>query len=214
MPRSFIRSLRGRPVVMPFVVVDGVILAGGQSRRMGRDKASLLVANKTLVSYLVELMAPRVGQLIIARGEQPSLGAVAAAEDKLVVIRDFYRSSSEGPLSGLLAAMQLSGAEYLWVMTCDNYGLGGGILDALVQAVEESGADIAHARIAGRAQPLLALVSTRLAGSLEEYLESGQRSVMRWYGMQNTVVVDVVPESANFSNINTPDDYQALLESL
>ncbi len=191
------------------MIVDGLILAGGQSRRMGRDKASLMVANKTLVSYEIEMMMPEVNQLIIARGEQPPVGA----DQKVSIIKDFY-SSSEGPLSGLLAAMQMSTADYLWVMTCDNYGFTSEIKHNLCRAIEESGADVAYLQIDGRLQPLLAMINTQLKESLLVYLEQGDRSVMRWYKTLNTIVVDVSPDSIFYSNINTPGDYQALLESL
>ena len=189
--------------------VDGLILAGGQSRRMGQDKASLLVANKTLVSYEIEMMSPEVNQLIIARGEQPPVGA----EHKVSIIKDFY-NTSEGPLSGLLAAMQMSSADYLWVMTCDNYGFTAEIKHTLCEAIENSDADIAYLQIDGRLQPLLAMINTQLKESLLVYLEQGDRSVMRWYRTLNTIVVDVSPDSVFYSNINTPDDYQALLKSL
>lgn len=191
------------------MVVDGLILAGGQSRRMGQDKASLMVANKTLVSYEIEMMSAEVNQLIVARGEQPPIGA----RDKIAIIKDFY-SGSEGPLSGLLAAMQMSKADYLWVMTCDNYGFTAEIKHTLNKAIEESGADIAYAQIDGRLQPLIAMINTQLKDSLLVYLEQGDRSVLRWYKTLNTIVVDITPSSLFYSNINTPDDYQALLKSL
>lgn len=192
------------------MVIDGLILAGGQSRRMGQDKASLVVANKTLVLHQIEMMSPEVNMLIIARGEQPPL----AAKNNVAVIKDFYRSSSEGPLSGLLAAMQMSSADYLWVMTCDNYGFNAEIRKTLTSAIEDSGADVAYARIDGRLQPLLAIVNTGLRNSLLSYLEQGERSVLKWYRTINAIEVDVCPETVFYSNINTPDDYQALLKSL
>ena len=191
------------------MMIDGLILAGGQSRRMGQDKASLMVANKTLVSYEIEMMAPEVNQLIIARGEQPPVGA----DSNVLIIKDFYQGS-EGPLSGLLAAMQMSEADYLWVMSCDNYGFTVEIKHSLCRAIEASGADIAYAKINGRLQPLMAIIKTHLQDSLLVYLEQGERSVMKWYKTLNTVVVDISPETVFYSNINTPDDYQALLKSL
>ena len=130
-----------------------------------------------------------------------------------MVIKDFL-SGSEGPLSGLLAAMQASIADYLWVMSCDNYGFTVEIKSILSGAIEESGADVAYLNIDGRSQPLLAMINVQLKDSLLLYLENGGRSVLKWYKTLNTKEIEISPDSTFYCNINTPDDYQALLESL
>ena len=190
------------------VEIDGLILAGGQSRRMGEDKAHLEVAGKTLLQHHVQQMLPQVMCLYVAandRGEEEN-------SPNICYIRDHF-AGSQGPLSGLLAALERSDADYLWLMSCDNYGLPSDFLSQLKVALQESGADIACLSIAGRHQPLMSLMRCDLHDALAQYMASGARAVLRWYDCLDVVDVEL-PVDSFWYNINTRDDFQALLSSL
>lgn len=190
-------------------MVDGLILAGGQSVRMGRDKAGLMVAGKTLLQHQIERMRPEVGQLFVAGNALP---AVISGQD-VTVVADFF-GKPEGPLSGALAALNASTAEFLWIMPCDSFGFNGMLKQRLLQALAESGADIAYVEHAGNVHPLLAVWRTSVKPALLAYLQAGERSVLKWYGTMPAVAVEYAVEQGQCCNMNTPADFQALLDSV
>ncbi|NRB38202.1 MAG: molybdenum cofactor guanylyltransferase [Pseudomonadales bacterium] len=198
------------------ISIDGLILAGGQSRRMGEDKAQLLVAGKSLLQHHLNVMLPRVAKLYIADNRHVE----EIKPEGVVYIHDHFLGS-EGPLSGILSALAFSDADYLWVMSCDNYALPDAIFLLFKQVLLESDADIVCLKVAGRHQPLISMMRCNLDDSLSAYMASGARAVLRWYNSLNVAFIDVdehvdVKNAAkNFwPNINTQEDYLALLKSL
>ncbi len=176
---------------------------------MGQDKAMLPVVGKSLLEHHINMMSPEVGQLFLAANR--SYEVVDSIE--ITSIADYY-TQPEGPLSGLLAALQASKAEYLWVVSCDNYGLTVEVKNRLFAAIQGADADVACLNINGRTQPLIATLKTSLHQSLLAYLESGERSVMKWFAELSVVSVDALIGDGLCYNINTPEDYQGLLDSL
>ena len=189
-------------------VIDGVILAGGQSRRMGQDKAQLSVNGVTLLDYHIAAMQPYVNQLFIAANNNVS----SVKQGNSILIQDAL-VGSQGPLSGLLSALKLSDADYLWIMSCDNYGFDKALMDTLISTLQQGNADIACLSVFSRQQPLISVMRVDLHQSLADYLDAGHRAVMRWY--KSLHVVDVQWDKPGFwSNLNTEDDFKALLASL
>lgn len=126
--------------------VTGVVLAGGQSTRMGRDKALLPIAGKPLVRHLAERMAALgIRRLIVACGTEArgrEYGALLqglAGADEIVTAADAYPGS--GPLAGLHAALgAVPERGYAFVMACDMPTVSVGLFARLLQAAEGGGA--------------------------------------------------------------------------
>src|SRR6266550_831167 len=88
-----------------------VILAGGLSRRMGRDKAALPAGDGTLIEHLARRLAPVVDEIIIAGGSaEPRLDGVRLAAD---------RDAGLGPLAGMHAGLMAARHPYAFVVGCD-----------------------------------------------------------------------------------------------
>src|ERR1700694_3853209 len=88
-----------------------VILAGGLSRRMGRDKASLPAGDGTLIEHLARRLAPAVDETIVAGGSgRPALSRGLMGED---------RSPGLGPLAGIHAGLAAARYPHVWVVGCD-----------------------------------------------------------------------------------------------
>src|SRR5438128_12230654 len=84
-----------------------VILAGGLSRRMGRDKAVLPAGDGTLIEHLARRLAPVVGETIVAGGSgRPPLGGVRTVDDRYVEL---------GPLAGMHAGLRAARYPYVSV---------------------------------------------------------------------------------------------------
>jgi molybdenum cofactor guanylyltransferase len=190
-------------------LIDGVILAGGQSLRMGRDKAGLRVAGKTLLQHQSEMMCPQVLQLFIAG----NVAGAGVSMPGVIVLEDFFKNSA-GPLSGALAALNASSASFMWIMPCDSFGFNGSLKEQLLRALQESGADIAYVKCGNNVHPLLAVWRTGVKDKLLTYFQSGERSVLKWYASMPVFAVEYTMAKGQCCNMNTPEDYQALLDNL
>lgn len=196
----------------PFVAretVAGLVLAGGASRRMGRDKAAVALAGQMLLHRAVSRLAPQVGPLAVNRAEDDG---VPALPDGLPVLRDAV-PGREGPLAGLLAGLLWArdlGAPLLVTVAVDTPFFPIDLAGRLAAAVDGR---IAVAVSSGRPHPVFAATPTSLADDLAGWL-AGQddRSVARWQAQHGAVAVSFAAPAGDvdpFFNLNTPDDLAA-----
>ncbi len=201
--------------------VTGVILAGGQSRRMGGgDKGMLELAGKPMLAHVVERLAPQVGRMVINANGDPARFARLG----LSVVADTITGFA-GPLAGVLAGMRWSAAnapEARWIVTAagDAPMLPADLVSRLTAAVANRDGAIALAKSAGGVHPVIGLWPVALAADLEDQLRSGVRKVLDWTDRHGTVAVDFPMlrmggvEVDPFFNANTPqelDELRALL---
>jgi molybdopterin-guanine dinucleotide biosynthesis protein A len=184
-----------------------VILAGGRSRRMGHDKATLPAGDGTLIEHLARRLAPVVDETIIAGGsvDPPIEGARVVAD----------RQAGLGPLAGMLAGFAAAKQRHVWVVACDLPDIEpalGGLLLALAGDYEA-----VVPRPDQEPEGVCALYVRELAPRIEALLESGQRSIkslldrsaVRYLTSDELRAVD--PQLRSFRNINTPTDYETWL---
>jgi molybdenum cofactor guanylyltransferase len=106
----------------PRDAIVGVILAGGQSLRMGRDKASLAWGDSTLLQAVCDRFAPQVGQLLISFSGPNRESPLPPLRQPHSLV--FDKHPGQGPLSGILAALEAlkqmpAAYQYLAVTSCD-----------------------------------------------------------------------------------------------
>jgi molybdopterin-guanine dinucleotide biosynthesis protein A len=162
--------------------VLGVILAGGQGRRMGgADKALISLAGRPLVAHVAERLAPQVGRLALSANGDPARFAGLGLE----VLADPF-AENVGPLaglaSGLLHAARLDPppARVLTVAV-DTPFVPRDLVARLLAAVPDDGRTVAVAATAGRIHPVAALHPREEADELVAGLASGAvRRVMGW----------------------------------
>ena len=184
-----------------------VILAGGLSRRMGRDKASLPAGDGTLIEHLARRLAPVVDETIIAGGSgRPALPDVTMVED---------RYPGLGPLAGMHAGLLASRSPLVWVVGCDLPDADPRLASLLCGLARD--VDAVVPRIDSEPQGVCAVYDRALAPRIEGLLAAGERRVTMLLAASNVRYVTpdelraVDPELRSFRNINTPDDYRAWL---
>lgn len=186
--------------------ITAVVIAGGRALRMGgKDKGLVELDNKALISHVIDAIEPQVSQLVINTNrnfEQYRKLGFPVISDEM--------AGFKGPLAGFLSALDSINTTNALFVPCDTPLLTGQLVSRLTQARDKMGADIAVAHDGQRLQPLFALIPSHLHGSLEKYLESGERKIDRWYAMHNTTVVDFSDVAETFININTLDELQRL----
>jgi molybdopterin-guanine dinucleotide biosynthesis protein A len=178
----------------------GAILTGGESRRMGRDKATLPIAGVPLAVRFARALAPALDPIVAVGRPEPELAAAG-----LEVVADEH--PGEGPLGGILTAFAWSPAPIVVVVACDLVDVDGATAAVLVSALEADPtlAVAVAAREPGDAQPLCAAWRIELAAdALTSSFAGGERAIRRAWTALHRVAVAV--EADRVRNVNTPTD--------
>lgn len=183
--------------------VTGLVLCGGASRRMGRDKARLRVDGQTLLGRTIGLLAPRTLAQRLACG-------AASRYPELGLPEDLDRVADAGPLAGLEASLAQTRTPWALVVPCDLARLGAEALDGLLAAARPGDA-LVHWRSAGRDQPLCALVSVGCLPAIRAALDGGARKLVSWWDRVEARSLEAPPAVATqLAGVNTPEELAAL----
>ena len=191
--------------------VVGVLLAGGQSRRMGGgDKGFRLLSGVRLLDRVIERFRPQVGRLVVNANGDPSRFAATGLPVVADTVADFA-----GPLAGVLAGLDWAASrvpQALWIATVatDAPFIPRDLVARMVVATEE-GAELVCAASHGRAHPVIGLWPIRLRDDLRRAVtEEGMRKVDIWTARHRLAVVDFAVDPVDpFFNVNTPEDLAA-----
>ena len=183
--------------------VTGLVLAGGRGSRMdGRDKGLILYEGQPLVAHALKVLSTVADHLLISANR--SHAAYAAWGYPVVTDPD---SEFKGPLSGILAGMNAAETPFILAMPCDMPKVTQPLLEAILRRHrEQPDSPMVVAHDGERMQPLLMLVSTDLATSLQGYLASGERKVGGWVKEVSHLCADLSSWQSDLININRPED--------
>lgn len=186
-----------------------LILAGGRSRRMGRDKAFFVLDGETMLERSVKFWKDSgvVSRILVAVGRPDHLEKLPEdAEPVFDILED------RGPLAGILSAFRQTDAELLYVSAVDMPSLK---REAILPDPALKGADASVWRKDGRPEPLFGVYRRSIAGAAERQLLSGNGKISVLLDSVNTVYYDV-PESLKgvFRNINTEADAEEYLKEI
>lgn len=192
--------------------IPAVILAGGASQRMGKDKAMLPFAKGTLLAHAVKRLGQQARPVAISRHD-----AKADAFGSVPVIVD-DRPDHDGPLAGILAGLRhfgQAGFSHMASIAVDTPFFPDDYI-ARLKAEAAAAGEILVARSHGRAHPVFALWPTTLAENLADELAGGNRRLMDFIARHPHRFVDFADEAAGdpFFNINTPDDLETARQRL
>ncbi len=187
----------------------GVLLAGGQSRRMGGgDKNLRELSGRPILSHVIDRAQAQVDHLIINANGDPG----RFEEYKLPIVRDSV-GGFQGPLAGILSGLEwavenVPGAEWIATFATDAPFFPSDLVAKLSQAVEAGQADIACATSGERSHPVFALWPVSLKDDLHHALTVEEiRKIDRWTGRFRVAQVEFSTEPFDpFFNINKPED--------
>jgi molybdopterin molybdotransferase len=186
--------------------ITGLVLAGGEGRRMGGlDKGLQSFAGRPMVATVIERLAPQVDALLV----NANRNADQYARLGHAVIAD-RQTGHAGPLAGLQAGLAACTTRALLTVPCDSPGLPADLTARLATALVRDDADIAVAVTEGRDQPVFALVNVRVREHLDAFLAAGGRKIDAWYATLSVTRVDFDDQRDAFANINTPAELAAL----
>jgi molybdopterin-guanine dinucleotide biosynthesis protein A len=211
-----------RPQLEPAPVlseaVTGIILAGGRSARMGREKAWVDLAGRPLVRWVLDALREVTDEQVVVAREPGELAALGIP----VIIDQFGR---RGPLTGIHAGLKAVSTDLNLVVACDLPLVRPGLLAFLARAVGPAAAAVPYAaegpppspgeyttaREAGL-QPLCAAYRRRCIGPLERIMTAGSFPTATLVSVIHARVIPPEawrphdPDGHSFFNVNTPED--------
>ena len=181
------------------------ILIGGHSRRMGKDKARLIIDGSSMLERCVETLRKIVPEVIVV-GAQHSGESIHCAR----FVSDLF--PGQGPVGGIITALSALGRGSHLVVACDMPFLQISILNLLV--AHDNGDDDAVIPLPSTGpEPLCALYRDTAVPKLERYLEGGGRALykalerLRTHFIPEHELRSVDPDLVSFTNVNTPEDF-------
>lgn len=186
------------------MAISGIILAGGKSRRMGKNKALLEVGGLTMIERVAGVMSGVCSEIIIA-GEN-SCSFEHLGYPMVPDIRPGY-----GPLSGIHAGLTAANNHFSFVIACDIPFPSEKLMKMIIS--EKDGYDVVMLKQGEYLEPLFSLYSKAFIEAAEKSFGNGVYKVtaaiqhVRWKPI--TVSPGEIPDLAkSLTNVNTPVDYE------
>jgi len=189
--------------------ITGLVLAGGQGRRMGgRDKGLIEVHGQPLAAWTLARLAKQTGAQAISANRHldvyRQLGVPVWADEQ---------AAFNGPLVGMAVGLAHCTTPYMAVVPCDSPCFPVDLVAQLARGLLGADADLALAASTepgqARSQPVFCLLRSTLLPDLRQFLSGGERKVLGWMQQCRHVVMPFDDAQA-FSGANTPQELAAL----
>ncbi len=178
--------------------VTAVILAGGEGRRMGGiDKGLVELDGKPLIEHVIARLQPQVSSLIISANRNIE----HYQKYGYPVITD--QINNQGPLGGILSALQQCKNDWLLTMPCDSPYPPQDLRLRIHQTANQTTSLLFTAHDGQHSQPLFSMIHRSLINSLQTFLASNEKKVTLWLKQEGTIDVDFSDQPMAFININT-----------
>ena len=188
----------------------GLVLAGGRSTRMQRDKAAIAYhGHDTQLESAMKLLAPRVARAFVSVRADQADDPVRSAWPRIV-----DRGDVEGPIAGIGAALATHPDMAWLVLACDLPFLDAATLDALIAGRDlERDATAFRSSHDGLPEPLCAVYEPRARAAIAAHLAGGRNCPRKFLINANTRLLDQ-PNPRALDNVNTVAEYGAAMSAL
>ena len=194
------------------VAASGVILAGGLSRRLGRDKALVSISDQPLIQRVIERVEQLSQEIVVVVADQNRAADLPLAQEHRVVL-DCYPGT--GSLGGIFSGVDAASNGWTLVVACDMPFLNLALLRRMMALTED--ADAVVPLVDGRPEPTHALYSKACLPFIEPRLISVDLKISGFYDevrvryLSEEDVAALDPEFLSFFNVNTPEDLDRAL---
>ncbi|MFV0375958.1 MAG: molybdenum cofactor guanylyltransferase [Mangrovibacterium sp.] len=192
--------------------ITGIILAGGQSKRMGTNKAFVPLNGKLLIDYAFDVLTEVTPHIVM------SVGTEIVHYKNLAAVQDIFPGS--GPLGGIHSALQHSETEMNLVLSCDMPFVSVELLQFLIEEATKNQSDVTlpvdeH----GDWQPLCAVYRKRILPHLENAILQKEFKLKMVIGKVNYNAISIGKvykfyHPNAFLNMNTPEDIKVISKKL
>jgi molybdopterin-guanine dinucleotide biosynthesis protein A len=195
--------------------ISGVIMAGGVSQRLGKNKALERIGGRTLIERVIDSLAPLTTELLVVVA-QPEQAAAFRLPPSVRVVSDRY--PGKGSLGGIFTGLDASVEPWSLVVACDMPFLNRELLCHLIG--ESSNVDAVVPLLGGQIEPLHALYSKACLAPMEQMVRAGNLKIAPLFEAVRVRYVDegtidrIDPRHLSFFNINTQADLQEAMRLL
>ena len=183
--------------------VTGIVLCGGQGRRIGGiDKPLIRVNGRCLLDHALERLAPQASRIVLSVGANEP----AYREFGCELVAD--EEAGEGPLAGLVSAFRVVKTKRALTLPGDTPLPAPTLVQRLAQDAVTKGVAVAHD--GQRRQNLTMLIDETQRAALTQFYRASGRAVHRWFAEIALPSSDLSDLASSFININTPEDLAAL----
>ncbi len=192
---------------------SAAILAGGRSRRMGRDKALIEIGGRPMLARVIEGIRPLFDDIAVIGGDSRRYGSFG------VQVRGDIRPGC-GSLGGIYTALATAASPVVFCAACDMPFLSPDLVAFLLGVMKESECQAVLPSINGEREPLCAVYSRSILPVIERDLDAGVLRIKNTLSSLRvrTVEADEMrpydPELRTFFNINTPEDLERAREMM
>jgi molybdopterin-guanine dinucleotide biosynthesis protein A len=180
--------------------VSGIVLAGGQGRRMGGvDKGLQLLRGRPMIEWVLERLSPQVAEVIVNANQNLDTYRKLARR----VVPDEIGGFA-GPLAGLHAGLKAAAHPLVVTVPCDSPFLPADLVSRLNSSLKHH--DLAVAKTGDQPHPVFSLMKREVRESLEAFLAQGGRKIDAWYAALKVIEVSFDDEADAFRNINTLEE--------
>ena len=189
------------------IETSGVVLAGGLSRRLGRDKAVEPVGGEPMISRVISRLSKVSDQTVVVVNEPERAELLPLPESAKAAV-DAY--PGKGSLGGIFTGLTAAGGSWAFVVSCDMPFLNTSLLSHMLSL--RDGYDVVAPVVDGRPEPTHALYSRVCLPHIQRRLEADELKII---GFFDDVTVRYVseaeldlldPERLSFFNVNTQED--------
>lgn len=193
--------------------IVSIILAGGQSSRMGTDKALLEIEGKSLLLRSCEVAAKLTSQVYVLTAWPDRYRSALTSEYQLML----EYNPGAGPLVALSQALSEINAEWILLLGCDLPLLDAEIIENWASQLTE----IPPSTLAvvpyqnGQWEPLCGFYRSQSLSNLQKFIDRGGRSFQTWLSKIPAVPLPTGDRaSAMLSNCNTPEEFEQLKDKI
>lgn len=186
--------------------VTAIVLSGGRSSRMGRDKAGLMLDGETFLARSIAIARQVAGDVIVAtRRSQALPSGVRAVHDDV---------EDQGPLAGIAAGLASSNTDLNIVMACDMPLIRPAVLERLLASISDH--DACVAMVDGHPSVLCGVYRSRVAPVARQMFDDGERRVtalvdrLKTKRVDAALLRDIDPHLETFVSFDTPEAYERL----
>ena len=191
----------------PILTVSGIVLAGGQSARLGTDKSFINVNGQSLIEHIVAKLTRLSDDVIIVTNSPDEYDHLEAR-----LVGDIY--PGKGALVGIYSGLRAAANAYSLVVACDMPFLDLNLLRYMIILAREH--DVVIPRIGGLPEPLHAIYSKNCLEPIDRLLARGGLKIIDFFSevrvryVEESEVDIFDPQHLSFFNVNTPNDLEEM----
>ena len=187
-------------------MITGAVLAGGTSSRFGKEKALADFGSRTMISHVIAVLQQLADEIVVSVGPGRRHSYADLLGNDVLIVED--KRKGEGPIRGLVTALEASQGEYVLVSPCDTPLLRKDVCEMI--ASMGVGKDGAVPRVRGYLEPLHAIYRRKpCLRAFLQVMEEGELRPKEAFNLLDLAIVEeeelraVDPELVSFVNVNS-----------